>query len=71
MIEIEIYDDGATGQDSAGVWPTKKIWVSKTWLDQYAKSATKYKSANELLTNYTLDEVDGLEERAREAGSIQ
>lgn len=71
MIEIEIYDEGAAGQDSTGVWPTKKIWVSKTWLDQYARSATKYKSADELLANYTLDEVDGPEEKAWKAGAIR
>ncbi len=71
MIEIEIYDEGAAGQDSAGTWPTKKIQVSKTWLDQYARSATKYKSVDELLANYTLDEVDGLEEKAWKAGAIR
>lgn len=71
MVEIEIYDDGAAGQNSTGAWPTKKIRVSKAWLDQYARSYTRYRSGEELLKNYTLDEVDGLEEAARKAKAIR
>lgn len=71
MIELEIYDERAAGQDSTGAWPTKKIRVAKSWLDQYVRSATKYKTADELLANYTLDEVVGLEEKAKEADAIR
>lgn len=71
MITIEIYDEDAVGQDSSGVWPTKKICISSSWLEQYARSDTQCHSAKELLENYTLDEVTGLEERAREADAIQ
>lgn len=71
MIEIEIYDEEASGQDSAGVWPTKKIRVSNAWLNQYARENTGYRSGEELLNNYTLDEVDGLEEAARKADAIR
>lgn len=71
MIEIEIYDEGAAGQDSTGAWPTKKIQVSKSWLDQYARRNTRYQSGEELLKNYTLDEVDDLEEMARKADAIR
>lgn len=71
MIEIEIYDEGAAGRDSAGAWPTKKIRVSKSWLDQYARGNTRYRSGKELLKNYTLDEVEGLEEAARKADTIR
>lgn len=71
MIEIEIYDEGAAGQDSTGAWPTKKIQVSKSWLNQYARRNTRYQSGEELLKNYTLDEVDDLEEMARKADAIR
>lgn len=71
MIEIEIYDEGAAGQDSTGAWPTKKIRVSKSWLDQYARRYTRYRSGEELLENYTLDEAEGLEEAARKADTIR
>lgn len=70
MIEIEIYDEGAAGQDSTGAWPMKKIRVSKAWRDQYARSSTGYRSGKELLENYTFDEVEGLEEAARKADTI-
>ncbi len=55
MVEIEIYDERAAGQNSTGAWPTKKIRVSKAWLDQYARSCTRYRSGEELLKNYTLN----------------
>lgn len=71
MVEIEIYDERAAGQNSTGAWPTKKIRVSKAWLDQYARSCTRYRSGEELLKNYTLDEVDGLEETARKTNAIR
>ncbi|MGL0834060.1 hypothetical protein [Faecalibacterium duncaniae] len=71
MIEIKIYDEGAARQDSAGAWPTKKIRVSKSRLDQYARSCTRYRSGEELLKYYTLDEVEGLEEAARKADTIR
>lgn len=71
MVEIEIYDEKASGQDSAGAWPTKKIQISKSWLDQYARKNTAYRSGEELLNNYTLDETDGLEEAARKADAIR
>lgn len=71
MIEIEIYDEGAAGQDSTGAWPTKKIQVSKSWLNQYARRNTRYQSGEELLKNYTLDEVDDLEEMARKSDAIR
>ena len=70
MVEIEIYDEEASGQDRTGAWPTKKIQVSKAWLDQYARESTRYRSGEELLNNYTLDEVEGLEEAARKADAI-
>lgn len=68
---VAIYDEEASGQDSAGAWPVKKIQVSKAWLDQYARRNTRYRSGEELLKNYTLDEVEGLEEAARKADAIR
>lgn len=71
MISIEIYDEKADGQAADGSWPTKTICLSKAWLDEYARSETKYKSADELLSEYTLDEVDGMEAKAREADALK
>lgn len=70
-VEIDVYDDNAAGQDSTGAWPAKKIRVAKFWLDQYAAKHTKYTSVEELLENYTLDEVDGLEEATQQANAIR
>lgn len=69
-IEIEVYDNEADGQDDEGRWPTKLIHVSKPWLDEYAKSATRYSSADQLLVNYTYDELECFEEKARDAGAL-
>lgn len=71
MIKIEIYDESAAGQNTDGSWPTKSIYVSRAWLDEYAISSTRYCSADELLANYTLDEVDGIEARARAEEAIK
>ena len=70
MIRVEIYDESACRQATDGSWPTKTICVSKDWLDAYARSETKYGSAEELLTNYTLDEVDGIEAKAQAANAL-
>lgn len=71
MIKIEIYDENAAGQNADGAWPTKNIYLSKSWLNKYAISSTRYRSADELLANYTLDEVDGIEARARAEKAIK
>ena len=65
MIKIEIYDESAAGQNTDGSWLTKSICVSRAWLDEYAISSTRYRSADELLANYTLDEAEDIEARAR------
>ena len=69
-IEIEIYDEGADGQEDSGCWPTKFIHIPKAWLNEYAKSATRYKSADDLIANYSFDELDGMEELAQKDGII-
>lgn len=71
MISIEIYDGKADSQDADGAWPIKTICVSKSWLDEYARWETKHHSAEELLANYTFDEVDGIEAKAQEANIIK
>lgn len=71
FVEIEIYDCAAAIQGADGGWPTKTLCVSKKWLDSYAKNYTPYRSADELLTNYTFDEVCCLEAKAREDQAIQ
>lgn len=71
MVEIEIYDDGATEPDVIGEWPTKKLRVSKDWLCGYIGTQTRYRSMKEFLENYTFDEVDGLEAEARKADAIR
>lgn len=71
MISIEIYDRKADGQNADGAWLTKTICVSKSWLDGYARQETKYHSAEELLANYTFDEVEGIEEKARKANALK
>lgn len=70
MIHIEVYDEKACCQSADGTWPTKTICVSKAWLDEYARSETKYRSADELLAEYTFDEIDGIESRARQDGAL-
>lgn len=70
MIKMEIYDEKATRQAADGSWPTKTICVSKSWLDTYARLETRYDSAEELLASYTLDEVEGIEAKARMASAL-
>ncbi len=71
MVEIEVYNDGATEPDAIGEWPTKKLRVSEEWLYCYIGTQTGYRSISEFLENYTFDEVDGLEAEARRAGAIR
>lgn len=68
VIRLEVYDANAGGQNADGAWPTKMICVSESWLNEYARQETRYQSAEDLLANYTFDEVAGIEEWAQKVG---
>lgn len=68
VIYLEVYDENTGSQNADGAWPTKMICVSESWLNEYARQETRYQSAEDLLANYTFDEVAGIEDWAQKVG---
>lgn len=65
VVALEVYDNHALSLEENVIWPTKLIMIERSWLDAYARLATRYRDVDDLMHNYTLEEVDGLENFAQ------